>query len=180
MRTSLFIFFMVIFIGCSENDIIDEGEKPEDPQAEIEVYYDQESTSSRKPDAGAKVYLYYDINITTEFGGLASYEGNGILKYKRYNTVIKPDSVLYTDYLGKTVFDLKPMDEMSIVAESSYFPNMITYTVCFHLDESMKITVTPLGDIKWELSFSRKRTPGKYRTNRQLNPKTTEERLSSY
>ena len=41
MRTSLFIFFMVIFIGCSENDIIDEGEKPEDPQAEIEVYYDQ-------------------------------------------------------------------------------------------------------------------------------------------
>ena len=55
MRTSLFIFFMVIFIGCSENDIIDEGEKPEDPQAEIEVYYDQESTSSRKPDAGAKV-----------------------------------------------------------------------------------------------------------------------------
>ena len=39
MRTSLFIFFMVIFIGCSENDIIDEGEKPEDPQAEIEVYY---------------------------------------------------------------------------------------------------------------------------------------------
>ena len=125
---------MVIFIGCSENDIIDEGEKPEDPQAEIEVYYDQESTSSRKPDAGAKVYLYYDINITTEFGGLASYEGNGILKYKRYNTVIKPD------YLGKTVFDLKPMDEMSIVAESSYFPNMITYTVCFHLDESMKIT----------------------------------------
>lgn len=82
MRTSLFIFFMVIFIGCSENDIIDEGEKPEDPQAEIEVYYDQESTSSRKPDAGAKVYLYYDINITTEFGGLASYEGNGILKYK--------------------------------------------------------------------------------------------------
>jgi hypothetical protein len=74
MRTSLFIFFMVIFIGCSENDIIDEGEKPEDPQAEIEVYYDQESTSSRKPDAGAKVYLYYDINITTEFGGLASYE----------------------------------------------------------------------------------------------------------
>ena len=25
MRTSLFIFFMVIFIGCSENDIIDEG-----------------------------------------------------------------------------------------------------------------------------------------------------------
>lgn len=62
MRTSLFIFFMVIFIGCSENDIIDEGEKPEDPQAEIEVYYDQESTSSRKPDAGAKVYLYYDIN----------------------------------------------------------------------------------------------------------------------
>ena len=37
MRTSLFIFFMVIFIGCSENDIIDEGEKPEDPQAEIEV-----------------------------------------------------------------------------------------------------------------------------------------------
>lgn len=46
MRTSLFIFFMVIFIGCSENDIIDEGEKPEDPQAEIEVYYDQESTSS--------------------------------------------------------------------------------------------------------------------------------------
>ena len=127
---------MVIFIGCSENDIIDEGEKPEDPQAEIEVYYDQESTSSRKPDAGAKVYLYYDINITTEFGGLASYEGNGILKY----TVIKPDSVLYTDYLGKTVFDLKPMDVMSIVAESSYFPNMITYTVCFHLDESMKIT----------------------------------------
>ena len=127
MRTSLFIFFMVIFIGCSENDIIDEGEKPEDPQAEIEVYY-------------AKVYLYYDINITTEFGGLASYEGNGILKYKRYNTVIKPDSVLYTDYLGKTVFDLKPMDVMSIVAESSYFPNMITYTVCFHLDESMKIT----------------------------------------
>ena len=124
MRTSLFIFFMVIFIGCSENDIIDEGEKPEDPQAEIEVYYDQESTSSRKPDAGAKVYLYYDINITTEFGGLASYEGNGI----------------YTDYLGKTVFDLKPMDVMSIVAESSYFPNMITYTVCFHLDESMKIT----------------------------------------
>ena len=124
MRTSLFIFFMVIFIGCSENDIIDEGEKPEDPQ----------------PDAGAKVYLYYDINITTEFGGLASYEGNGILKYKRYNTVIKPDSVLYTDYLGKTVFDLKPMDVMSIVAESSYFPNMITYTVCFHLDESMKIT----------------------------------------
>ena len=110
MRTSLFIFFMVIFIGCSENDIIDEGEKPEDPQAEIEV------------------------------GGLASYEGNGILKYKRYNTVIKPDSVLYTDYLGKTVFDLKPMDVMSIVAESSYFPNMITYTVCFHLDESMKIT----------------------------------------
>ena len=110
------------------------------PQAEIEVYYDQESTSSRKPDAGAKVYLYYDINITTEFGGLASYEGNGILKYKRYNTVIKPDSVLYTDYLGKTVFDLKPMDVMSIVAESSYFPNMITYTVCFHLDESMKIT----------------------------------------
>ena len=109
MRTSLFIFFMVIFIGCSENDIIDEGEKPEDPQAEIEVYYDQESTSSRKPDAGAKVYLYYDINITT-------------------------------DYLGKTVFDLKPMDVMSIVAESSYFPNMITYTVCFHLDESMKIT----------------------------------------
>lgn len=107
---------------------------------EIEVYYDQESTSSRKPDAGAKVYLYYDINITTEFGGLASYEGNGILKYKRYNTVIKPDSVLYTDYLGKTVFDLKPMDVMSIVAESSYFPNMITYTVCFHLDESMKIT----------------------------------------
>ena len=102
MRTSLFIFFMVIFIGCSENDIIDEGEKPEDPQAEIEVYYDQESTSSRKPDAGAKVYLYYDINITTEFGGLASYEGNGILKYKRHNTVIKPDSVLYTDYLGKT------------------------------------------------------------------------------
>jgi hypothetical protein len=86
------------------------------------------------------VYLYYDINITTEFGGLASYEGNGILKYKRYNTVIKPDSVLYTDYLGKTVFDLKPMDVMSIVAESSYFPNMITYTVCFHLDESMKIT----------------------------------------
>ena len=129
---------MVIFIGCSENDIIDEGEKPEDLQAEIEVYYDQESTSSRKPDAGAKVYLYYDINITTEFGGLASYEG--ILKYKRYNTVIKPDSVLYTDYLGKTVFDLKPMDVMSIVAESSYFPNMITYTVCFHLDESMKIT----------------------------------------
>ena len=41
MRTSLFIFFMVIFIGCSENDIIDEGEKPEDPQAEIEVYYDK-------------------------------------------------------------------------------------------------------------------------------------------
>lgn len=80
MRTSLFIFFMVIFIGCSENDIIDEGEKPEDPQAEIEVYYDQESTSSRKPDAGAKVYLYYNINITTAFGGLASYEGNGILK----------------------------------------------------------------------------------------------------
>lgn len=77
MRTSLFIFFMVIFIGCSENNIIDEGEKPEDPQAEIEVYYDQESTSSRKPDAGAKVYLYYDINITTAFGGLASYEGNG-------------------------------------------------------------------------------------------------------
>ena len=36
MRTSLFIFFMVIFIGCSENDIIDEGDKPEDPQAEIE------------------------------------------------------------------------------------------------------------------------------------------------
>ena len=36
MRISLFIFFMVIFIGCSENDIIDEGEKPEDPQAEIE------------------------------------------------------------------------------------------------------------------------------------------------
>ena len=132
MRTSLFIFFMVIFIGCSENDIIDEGEKPEDPQAEIEVYYDQESTSSRKPDAGAKVYLYYNINITTAFGGLASYEGNGILKYKRHNTVIKPDSVLYTDYLGKTVFDLKPMDVMSIVAESSYFPNMITYTVCFH------------------------------------------------
>ena len=63
---------MVIFIGCSENDIIDEGEKPEDPQAEIEVYYDQESTSSRKPDAGAKVYLYYNINITTAFGGLAS------------------------------------------------------------------------------------------------------------
>ena len=86
MRTSLFIFFMVIFIGCSENDIIDEGEKPEDPQAEIEVYYDQESTSSRKPDAGAKVYLYYNINITTAFGGLASYEGNGILKYKRHNT----------------------------------------------------------------------------------------------
>ena len=78
---------MVIFIGCSENDIIDEGEKPEDPQAEIEVYYDQESTSSRKPDAGAKVYLYYNINITTAFGGLASYEGNGILKYKRHNTV---------------------------------------------------------------------------------------------
>ena len=65
MRTSLFIFFMVIFIGCSENDIIDEGEKPEDPQAEIEVYYDQESTSSRKPDAGAKVYLYY-VFITIE------------------------------------------------------------------------------------------------------------------
>ena len=63
MRTSFFIFFMVIFIGCSENDIIDEGEKPEDPQAEIEVYYDQESTSSRKPDAGAKVYLYYNINM---------------------------------------------------------------------------------------------------------------------
>ena len=61
MRTSLFIFFMVIFIGCSENDIIDEGEKPEDPQAEIEVYYDQESTSSRKPDAGAKVYLYLSL-----------------------------------------------------------------------------------------------------------------------
>ena len=79
------------------------------------------------------------------------------------------------------------MDEMSIVAESSYFPNMITYTVCFHLDESMENNIcilirlgTPLGDIKWELSFSRKRTPGKYRTNRQLNPKTTEERLSSY
>ena len=140
MRTSLFIFFMVIFIGCSENDIIDEGEKPEDPQAEIEVYYDQESTSSRKPDAGAKVYLHYNINITTAFGGLASYEGNGILKYKRHNTVIKPDSVLYTDYLGKTVFDLKPMDVMSIVAESSYFLNMITYTVCFHPDESLKIT----------------------------------------
>lgn len=114
--------------------------KPEDPQAEIEVYYDQESTSSRKPDAGAKVYLYYNINITTAFGGLASYEGNGILKYKRHNTVIKPDSVLYTDYLGKTVFDLKPMDVMSIVAESSYFLNMITYTVCFHPDESLKIT----------------------------------------
>ena len=49
MRTSLFIFFMVIFIGCSENDIIDEGEKPEDPQAEIEVYYDQVFRSVEQP-----------------------------------------------------------------------------------------------------------------------------------
>ena len=88
MRTSLFIFFMVIFIGCSENDIIDEGEKPEDPQAEIEVYYDQESTSSRKPDAGAKVYLYYDINITTEFGGLASYEGQSLSQILFYIQII--------------------------------------------------------------------------------------------
>ena len=37
MRTSLFIFFMVIFIGCSQNDIIDHGENPHDPHAEIEV-----------------------------------------------------------------------------------------------------------------------------------------------
>ena len=95
---------------------------------------------TKKVQAQENLMQYYDINITTEFGGLASYEGNGILKYKRHNTVIKPDSVLYTDYLGKTVFDLKPMDVMSIVAESSYFLNMITYTVCFHPDESLKIT----------------------------------------
>lgn len=140
MRTSLFIFFMVIFIGCSENDIIDEGKMTEDLQAEIEVYYDQGSTSSRQPDAGAKVYLYYDINITTAFGGLVSYEGNGMLRYERDNTVIKPDSVLYTDYSGKAVFDLKPMDVMSIVTESAYSPNRVASTVCFYVDESMKIT----------------------------------------
>ena len=81
-----------------------------------------------------------DINITTAFGGLVSYEGNGMLRYERDNTVIKPDSVLYTDYSGKAVFDLKPMDVMSIVAESAYSPNRVASTVCFYVDESMKIT----------------------------------------
>lgn len=67
MRTSLFIFFMVIFIGCSENDIdiVDEEKATKDLQSEIEVYYEQGSTSSRKPEVGVKVYLYYDITLVS-------------------------------------------------------------------------------------------------------------------
>lgn len=120
----MFIYFYFSFfcVSCSDNDKHDI-----EKNIQVEVFYKLEYLQQEYPDAGAKVFIYYDRS-SIDFS-LTTYTEEGSF-IKEDGTVIILDQTGITDDSGITIVTPKYHDRMlTIVIESGFYSPQLKHEV---------------------------------------------------
>ena len=104
----------------------------------VKVFYcTQEKPNDQKPDAGSKVYIYYDL-YTIDFRN-STYQGNG--KFIEKSSVIEPEQNYLVNLDG--TIDIVPIysdRKISVIVESNYYKGRLASSSYMKFDESIVCT----------------------------------------
>jgi len=120
-RLTYLLFIWVFFCGCESQTPL-----PEEPEPKIFVhaFYKEESGSSKYPDFGSKVYVYYGIYLKAD--RIYIYNWDGSITDKETSNTIYADQEATIDYNGDAVLIPKYIDRLfSIIVESNHYPGRI-------------------------------------------------------
>ena len=148
MKKWFYFIFVLVFV-CCDNTIPTEEPRPE-AQIEVRAFYVKESESSKYPDVGSQVFIFYDIYENIHY----SYEEGGILIDNRNGNRITPDQQSVIDGFGETIIIPKYTDrKFHIIVASNYYPGRLGYVSYTERAFEQAFSTSENGIIRYTITY---------------------------